>query len=143
MKIKKNLSELEIKKILVVGELESFIRKELVATFPFAKGASFDQAVGIVNLPSSVYQYCEDAECAREVYQVLLKDQSKRFLKKLLRESKIAPNPKSSEFNVYINGEFQKKKMIHIYEDRGHKQNIRLHYQLLRDVLMRSLNVAS
>jgi hypothetical protein len=142
-KIKKNLSELEIKKILVVGELDKFFRKDLVATYPFAKGVSFDQAVGIENLPNSVYQYCEDAECAREVYQVLLKDQNKRFIKNLLRESKNAPNPKSSEINVYINGEFQKKKMIHIYEDRGHKEHIRLHYQLLKDVLMRSLNVAS
>ena len=141
-KIKKlttKLSELELKKILVVGSLNGVIRRELAKRYSFTNGVSFDQAVGISKLPESVYQYCDNRECAQEVVETIFKNQNVRMIKKFLRESKTAPAPKVTEFTVYVRGEFTKQKMTHIYDSMEHKEIIKTHYELLRDAMTSDL----
>jgi hypothetical protein len=135
-KLTSKLSELEIKKILVVGSIEGAIRRELVKKYPFSSGVNYDRAVGIEKLPASLYQYCDNRECAQIVFENIFKNQNVRSLKKFLRESKIAPAPKVSEFTVYVNGEYKKQKMVHIYDSMGHKEIIKNHYDLLKDVIL-------
>lgn len=139
-KLTSKLSELEIKKMLVVGSIEGVLRRELSKRYSFASGVSYDEAVGINKLPESLYQYCDNLECARIVFDKVFKNQNIRVLKKFLRESKKAPDPKISEFNVYINGEYKKQKMVHIYDSMGHKEIIKNHYDLLKDVILNEIS---
>ncbi len=135
------LSELEIKKILVVGALNGTIRRELSKRFSFSTGANFDQAVGIAKLPDSVYQYCDTNQCAQVVFDTIYKNQSIRMLKNTLRESKVAPAPKVSEFSVYVRGEFVKQRMVHIYDSVGHSELIKNHYDLLKQAILNELAI--
>jgi hypothetical protein len=139
-KLTSKLSELEIKKMLVVGSLDSNLRRELVKRYSFSKGVSFDQAVGVTNLPESLYQYCESSECAHTVFESIFKNQNIRLLKKILRELKIAPAPMVSEFTVTIRGEEVKQKMIHIFDSMGHKDLIKNHYDLLKDAILNEIS---
>jgi hypothetical protein len=135
IRITSSLTELEIKKILVVGAINGTLRRELSKHYSFANGISFDQAVGISKLNESVYQYCENSECAQEVAETFFANQGVRAIKKFLRDIKVAPAPMVSEFTFMIRGEEVKQKMIHIYNSNGHKEIIKKHYENLRAIL--------
>ncbi len=134
-KLTNHLSELEIKKLLVVGELKGMVLREMGKRFPFDRGVSYEEAVGVKVIPESAYQFCESVACAQEVFAFFFKDKTHRFLKHLLIDIKVAPAAKQTESMVYVGRELQKVKINHPFHSMGHELIIKNHYDFLRSVI--------